>query len=132
YFSFLQMLERDAPHAATVTVGIAARADDKVLWHQCFKYLSNHATIWLIRSAWCLGLMKRWPSPGYTMSWVGTLSAFKACQNSYDCAAGHSASRSPTMMRVGVFTFLMKRIGELFSYMAGSSYTEAPKNGIIH
>ena len=29
-----------------------------------FKYLSNHATVCSSRSAWCLGSMKRWPSPG--------------------------------------------------------------------
>ena len=38
---------------------------------------------------------------------------FKACQNSYDCGGGHSVSLSPTRMRVGVLTFLMKVIGEL-------------------
>ena len=29
-----------------------------------FKYLSNQATVWSIRSLWFSGLMKRWPSPG--------------------------------------------------------------------
>jgi hypothetical protein len=35
----LQMRERSAPHPPAVAVGIAAGANDKVLWHRYFKYL---------------------------------------------------------------------------------------------
>ena len=49
-FLFLQMRERGASHPPTVAIGIAAGADDKVLWHQSFKYLSNHPTVCSIRS----------------------------------------------------------------------------------
>jgi len=38
-FLFLQMRERSAPHPPAVAVGIAAGANDKVLWHRYFKYL---------------------------------------------------------------------------------------------
>lgn len=49
----------------------------------------------------------------------GTSSAFKACQNSNDCGAGHSPSRSPTNTSNGVLAFLMCVIGELLAYAAG-------------
>ena len=46
------------------------------------------------------------PSLGYTTSSVGTCWSRSACQNSNDCGAGHSPSRSPTTTRVGVLRLL--------------------------
>jgi hypothetical protein len=34
HLSLLQMRKRNAPHPAAVAVGITARADDKMLWHE--------------------------------------------------------------------------------------------------
>ena len=45
----------------------------------------------------------------------GTPKVFNACQNSNDCGAGHSPSRSPTTTSVGVFACFINVIGELLA-----------------
>ena len=95
-------------------------------------YFANHSIARSITSCECSGLTNPCPSFGYTTNSVGTCSSLSACQNSNDCGAGHSPSRSPTTTSVGVFACLMKLIAELLAYTAGSSYTLAPKYGIIH
>src|ERR1035438_1132370 len=95
-------------------------------------YSSNHPSARSSTSFRCSGLTNPCPSLGYTTSSVVFPKSRSACQNSNDCGAGHSPSRSPTTASVGVFTFLMKLIADIFAYTAGSSYTDAPKNGIIH
>ena len=62
----------------------------------------NHSSTRSKRSRICLGSWKPCPSPGYSTNSVFTPNVFNACQNSYDCGGGHSASRSPTITKVGV------------------------------
>src|SRR5262245_35578051 len=72
-----------------------------------WRYFSNHASVRSCISTLFFASVNICPSPAYTTSSVGTPSVRSACQNSYDCGAGHSASRSPTMTSVGVFTCLI-------------------------
>src|SRR6185312_15948331 len=96
------------------------------------KYFPNQSSDRRMMSSRSGSLAMWWPWLAYTTSVVGTPRVFSACQYSNDCGAGHSSSRSPTTISAGVFVRLMKLIAELFAYAAGSSYSDAPKNGIIH
>src|SRR5207244_4450644 len=76
-------------------------------------YFANQSNARTSTSVRCSGCTKPCPSFGYTTNCVGTCSSRRACQNSNDCGAGHSPSRSPTTASVGVLILWMKLIAEL-------------------
>src|SRR6185312_12536839 len=135
---------RPRAHAATGLFVLRAAAQDitarrivlTLACAQCVvvaaRYFPNQSSVRRMMSSSSPWSAMWWPWLAYTTSVVGTPSVFSACQYSNDCGAGHSSSRSPTTISAGVCAFLMKLIAELFAYAAGSSYSDAPKNGIIH
>src|SRR6185437_5008854 len=120
-----------ALHAAAEAV-TARRAFLICAQRAAARYFPNQSSVRRIMSSSSAWLAMWWPWLAYTTNVAGTPSVFSACQYSNDCGAGHPSSRPPTTTSAGVRSCLMKLMAELLAYAAGSSYTETPKNGIIH